>query len=281
MKSALQTMLAAAALSLAIAGCASRPETTPRLELAESSFQQANVDPDTLQAGREALTKAQVALIEARDYYSKGRSGEYTHALRMGEGYTALAKARGGQVSADRKVTAATTERAQIISAARSRQVDVAEAATVRAQGQAAAAKSQAAAADARSTALVKELDAYEQRQSDAGVTLILRDLNFASASAALTSGAQGRLAPLVDYLAEQPSTRIRITGHTDARGNGSYNRDLSERRASSVGAYLASRGIREDRITSIGLGENTPVGDNDTASGRAMNRRVEVTILN
>jgi outer membrane protein OmpA-like peptidoglycan-associated protein len=95
-----------------------------------------------------------------------------------------------------------------------------------------------------------------------------------------LSSGAQGRLAPLVAFLAKQPDTKIQIAGHTDGQGSDSANMDLSARRAASVGAYLTSTGVNAGRITSVGMGEATPVATNDTAAGRAINRRVEVTIL-
>ncbi|MEX1249814.1 MAG: OmpA family protein, partial [Hyphomonas sp.] len=81
-------------------------------------------------------------------------------------------------------------------------------------------------------------------------------------------------------FLAKQPDTRIQIAGHTDSRGADAYNRDLSARRAAAVATYLTSAGVDAGRIVSVGLGESVPVSSNDTAAGRAINRRVEVTIL-
>ncbi len=112
-------------------------------------------------------------------------------------------------------------------------------------------------------------------------MTLILRDLQFGSGSAVLGSGAQGRLAPLAAFLAKQPDTKIQIAGHTDSQGTDALNMNLSASRAASVGAYLASTGVNANRITSVGMGEASPVATNDTAAGRAINRRVEITILN
>jgi outer membrane protein OmpA-like peptidoglycan-associated protein len=135
-------------------------------------------------------------------------------------------------------------------------------------------------AAEARAAALTVELKDYEQTKTDLGVTLILRDLQFASASDVLTAGAQGRLTPLATFLAKQPEARIRIAGHTDSQGAESYNQDLSARRANSVGAYLTSTGVDAGRINTVGLGESVPLSSNATAAGRAINRRVEITIL-
>ena len=111
-------------------------------------------------------------------------------------------------------------------------------------------------------------------------MTMILQDLQFATNSAVLTSGAQGRLAPLANFLRKQPEARIQVVGHTDAQGDDAFNQDLSQRRAASVGAYLASTGIEASRIESLGKGESSPVAANDTVAGRTANRRVEVTIL-
>ncbi|EIZ1552080.1 OmpA family protein [Vibrio parahaemolyticus] len=81
----------------------------------------------------------------------------------------------------------------------------------------------------------------------------------------------------LAEQLANYPNDTIRIVGYTDASGPEEYNQRLSERRAQSVADYLESKGIDASRLTVIGLGENSPVAANDTAEGRAQNRRVEV----
>ena len=84
-----------------------------------------------------------------------------------------------------------------------------------------------------------------------------------------------------LELLAEQlhtyPNDRIRIVGHTDSSGSEAYNQKLSEQRARSVANYLMSTGIDRDRLTVIGLGESSPIATNDTAEGRARNRRVDV----
>jgi outer membrane protein OmpA-like peptidoglycan-associated protein len=79
--------------------------------------------------------------------------------------------------------------------------------------------------------------------------------------------------------LSENASIRIRVEGHTDSRGSDSYNKKLSNERASSVRQYLMARGIDPGRIESIGFGEERPIDDNSTESGRANNRRVEIHI--
>ena len=73
---------------------------------------------------------------------------------------------------------------------------------------------------------------------------------------------------------------KLEIKGHTDNKGGESYNQKLSEDRANSVKTYLISKGIEASKITSSGFGLSKPIASNDTAEGRAKNRRVEFTII-
>src|SRR5574341_1472194 len=73
---------------------------------------------------------------------------------------------------------------------------------------------------------------------------------------------------------------RVRVEGHTDNIGSATYNRDLSQRRAQSVVNALVKRGIAAGKLLPVGYGFDRPVAGNDTAKGRALNRRVEFTIL-
>lgn len=73
--------------------------------------------------------------------------------------------------------------------------------------------------------------------------------------------------------------TKLDVVGHADSRGKDAYNLDLSLRRAAAVKDYLVSKGINEDIIFASGEGESAPVASNDTAEGRAQNRRVDITV--
>lgn len=309
MKYALKSAAAMAAFSFILAGCASAPEPSPRLLAAEASLRMAKSDADTMESGRAPLEKAEIALRDARDFYMDRKTDNYEHSIRMGESYMQLAEARGGQLEANRKIASLNTARADIVSEARKLEVARAERATATAQAattaaraatagaearasqsatvaaaavaDSAVARADQAAAEARTDALRAELAGYEQQKTALGVTLIMRDLQFTSGSAVLGAGAQGRLAPLAAFLAKQPEAKIQIAGHTDSQGGDAANMDLSARRAQSVAAYLSSTGVSASRMNAIGMGETVPTSTNDTAAGRAINRRVEVTILN
>jgi len=89
---------------------------------------------------------------------------------------------------------------------------------------------------------------------------------------------------PVLDNVArtltEYNQTVVEVAGHTDSVGTDAYNQALSERRANSVAGYLGSHGVMSQRMIVVGAGESRPVASNDTDSGRAQNRRVEITLV-
>ena len=87
-------------------------------------------------------------------------------------------------------------------------------------------------------------------------------------------------LRSLAGSLKKYPNTEVLIVGHTDARGEDSYNEDLSRRRAVSAASYLASQGIAASRVRTAGRGESEPIADNDSEVGMQKNRRVEIAIF-
>ena len=82
------------------------------------------------------------------------------------------------------------------------------------------------------------------------------------------------------EVLSKYADTTLRVTGHTDTTGSRSYNQTLSERRAGSVADYLAVQGVTRARMLVNGRGPDEPVATNDSAAGRAQNRRVELYVL-
>jgi outer membrane protein OmpA-like peptidoglycan-associated protein len=92
-------------------------------------------------------------------------------------------------------------------------------------------------------------------------------------------SDAAQNLRSLAASLGKYPNTDLLIVGHTDATGTDSYNQGLSERRATSAANFLIGEGVTPGRLRSVGRGETEPIAVNDTESGQARNRRVEVAI--
>ena len=96
-------------------------------------------------------------------------------------------------------------------------------------------------------------------------------------------SDIQGNFAPILDRFAEglrnNQNAQVRIIGHTDSTGNDGINDPLSLARAESTRNYLTSRGVNGGRIQVQGMGSRQPIATNDTAEGRARNRRVEIFV--
>jgi outer membrane protein OmpA-like peptidoglycan-associated protein len=84
----------------------------------------------------------------------------------------------------------------------------------------------------------------------------------------------------VVLVLKEFEKTSIHVTGYTDSTGSFEYNIKLSEKRAASVAAYFKAQGIHPARLFTQGRGPQDPVASNDTPAGRALNRRVQLTLV-
>jgi len=109
---------------------------------------------------------------------------------------------------------------------------------------------------------------------------IILKGVNFASDSAELSPRAKTILDDVAKTLGDYDDILIEVRGHTDSQNTDDYNMKLSLARAQSVKDYLISKGIAASRITVKGFGESMPIATNDTDEGRALNRRVEIQIV-
>lgn len=108
---------------------------------------------------------------------------------------------------------------------------------------------------------------------------IILRGVNFAFDSDRISEEAKPILDQAASTLKEAGDVNVSIEGHTDSVGSEEYNLGLSRRRAASVSNYLEQSGIDSSRLQTSGFGESQPVASNETAEGRAQNRRVELRV--
>jgi outer membrane protein OmpA-like peptidoglycan-associated protein len=104
-------------------------------------------------------------------------------------------------------------------------------------------------------------------------------NITFQTNSADINANFYNVLNSVVLVVKEYNKTLIDVAGHTDNKGSDAINQPLSERRAASVGNYLISQGIDSRRVVTTGYGKNRPIASNDTADGRAQNRRVEIQL--
>ena len=110
---------------------------------------------------------------------------------------------------------------------------------------------------------------------------LVMRSVDFEFNSDKLTAPSQQTLDGVASALAAQPDLDVDVRGYTDSVGSASYNKKLSQRRADAVKAYLASKGVKASNLKAEGFGKADPIASNDTAEGRAQNRRVEFVVTN
>ena len=102
----------------------------------------------------------------------------------------------------------------------------------------------------------------------------------FDSGKSTFQKGTYTVLQSITSILKEYPYSRFMIEGHTDSDGSNQLNQALSENRAAAVKNYLIENGISTDRLRSTGFGETKPIATNKTAKGKAMNRRVEISLI-
>ncbi|AZC29146.1 OmpA family protein [Pseudomonas chlororaphis] len=134
---------------------------------------------------------------------------------------------------------------------------------------------------DARDAQIKQLQSSLNAKQTDRGTLVTFGDVLFATNKADLKSNGLVNINKLAQFLRDNPDRKVIVEGYTDSTGSAAYNQSLSERRATSVQVALIKMGVDPARIVAQGYGKQYPVADNGSVSGRAMNRRVEVTISN
>ena len=130
------------------------------------------------------------------------------------------------------------------------------------------------------------------ERATDAGVlaqgkflyTIVFTDdeITFDTDKSTLSVRAQSRLTRLAgDLKADNQNVYLEIQGHTDSTGSAQYNQQLGLQRGESVRRHLHAQGVALGRMATISYGEDAPAEPNNTAESRALNRRVEIVVLN
>jgi outer membrane protein OmpA-like peptidoglycan-associated protein len=135
-----------------------------------------------------------------------------------------------------------------------------------------------------------KQEEAFRDELAGSGVEVVregdnLRlvmpsNITFATDQSYISTGFNDTLNGIAKVMNKYEKTYLSVEGHTDSTGQDSYNMNLSRERAQSVKAYLANQDIMASRISTSGFGETRPIATNDTANGRAQNRRVEIQIV-
>ena len=121
----------------------------------------------------------------------------------------------------------------------------------------------------------------YLMGRSRAGNNEFVLKVDFEPGSFAPVMSTLGDVEALLVIMRDFPSLEVSIEGHTDNAGDSKKNRKLSQWRANWVKQFLLERGIADERVAAVGLGDSDPIADNSTEKGREQNRRLVVRIVN
>lgn len=276
----------------ALAACQTTVPANGDLSAARAAVERARSDPHVARSGALELDRAQQALRRAEAEWADDRDVERTrHLSYLASQRAETALALGAQARHEERLQSAAAERERIRLEARTRE---AEAATRNAQSAQATAQTARIQADSarneadrareiarqeaeRASALERDLQSLQAKNTQRGLVVTLGDVLFATGSATLNQGSQRTLERLAEVLKQYPERRVLIEGYTDDVGSDASNLELSRRRAEAFREALLSRGIGGDRVEVRAHGEAMPVADNGTATGRQQNRRVEI----
>ena len=203
------------------------------------------------------------------------------------------AQAEAAKVTAEAEKATAETERLKAELAAAREAAERAKAETAQAQAAAAAEKAEQAAAEANRlrlqaeqekqqlrAQLLQQLNAVlETKDTDRGLVVTMADVLFDSGKYTLRPAAREKLAKLSGIVLGHPGLKLAAEGHTDSTGTSDLNQRLSVKRAEAVAEYLGSQGVPSDSLSAAGFGDTRPIAQNNTASGRQQNRRVELIV--
>lgn len=276
---------------LCLSACASSTPT-PELVSARQTYDRARTDPnsklvpDSVLSAKQALDKAES--VHAADPQSEqDRSFSYI-AQRRAE----LSLALGANAKAKEDEAAAAAKYGQLQDTMRTsavKQLGVERGAVNQlgaqlAQTQTGLAQETEArkAAEARAARAMESLAKIAQIKEEArGMVITLSgQVLFVTGKAELLPAAQDQLSQVATALKDQGEIKpMTVEGYTDSVGSDTANLKLSQDRANAVRSYLISKGLPSDKVTAVGKGKANPVAANDTADGRANNRRVEIVV--
>lgn len=105
-------------------------------------------------------------------------------------------------------------------------------------------------------------------------------NITFKTDSSDINANFYATLNSVAKVLKKYSNSTVMVSGYTDSTGGMEYNQNLSRNRAAAVAAYLQGQGVAANRFEILGMGPSNPIASNDTAAGRAQNRRVEIKII-
>lgn len=257
---------------LIVAGCATGPVSPEGSAEVRNKLTVLKNDPELASRARVEIREAEEAVKIAEEPLPESEAELGSHRVYIADSQVEIARATAATKLAEDQRAQLAENRGDARLNARTREADRAHADANRANADAERARNSEAD-------MQKRLDDLEAKETERGMVVTLGDVLFDTGSAQLRGRSNRDLDNLVSFLNEYPDRRILIEGHTDNVGSAAMNRGLSQQRAESVSQYLTQRGISRQRLSATGLGFDRPIANNNTASGRQQNRRVEIVI--
>jgi outer membrane protein OmpA-like peptidoglycan-associated protein len=264
------------ALALALAACGSPPAPKELLD-ARAAYTKAQAGP-TNQTNPAQVHVAKEALDSAERAFADDPTAQETKdkayvALRVAE----LADAQGRLAIAEKEKSAAQKELqdTQVSQLSSTKKQLTSMKLTLEQEKQA------RIDAEKRAKEALENLAKMAQiKEESRGMVITLSGaVLFTSGHATLLPAALSGLDNVVTALKSTPDRNVIVEGHTDSQGARSFNMDLATKRAQSVRDYIVSRGLPAETVKAVGIGPDRPIGENNTAEGRANNRRVEIIV--
>ena len=252
--------LAVAGVCLLLSACASAPTEPAGAAQARSKLSQLQADPQLATRAPVAIKAAEAAVSAAEQPRSEQNMPQGDHLAYLADRKVdiAYAQAQTRLWEDQRKQLNEQRENARLDS--RTQEADQAH---------------------AQSDDLRRQIAELNAKETERGLIVTLGDLLFETGRSELKGNTANNLGKLAAFLNRYSDRSVTIEGYTDNVGSDDANFNLSQRRAESVRSYLISQGIAPTRLDASGKGEDLPVASNNSASGRQLNRRVEVIITN
>ncbi len=267
-----KTLIAVAVTSVIITGCATTAIQPEGATDARNKLTQLQSDSQLSTRAPVAIKDAEVAVRAAEQPQEDKDVADHLVYMADRKIDIARALAQSRLLVSQREVLSQQRANAQL--EARNRQL-------ANALNETDAARKDTIAARKQAADLQRQITELNARPTERGLVVTLGDLLFDTNKSELKNGASTNLGKLAAFLNKYPDSSVLIEGHTDNTGSYEYNQDLSQRRADSVKSWLVGKGVSIARLSTSGKGEGSPVAGNDSATGRQLNRRVEVIIEN
>ncbi len=263
-----------------LSACTTMPSDKSPIELARIDVQAARDNPQTATLAAGELQTADAAMQRANQAQANREStATVDHLAYLASQRAAIAQEAGRQKAAEQRISDANAVRDRMQLENRTREADAARQQAVTAQDQARAAEEQTRAAELRNRQLEERVKELNAKPTPRGWVVTFGDVLFSTGQAQLKPGSSRNIDKLADVLQSYPQRNVLIEGFTDSTGSEATNLALSQRRSAAVREALIDKGVNPSRISTRGYGESYPVAGNTSASGRQLNRRVEIIL--